>query len=372
MSDKIVNGKYTNAIIKSNDAEDYAVAQIEQLCNLRAMENSKIICMPDIHPGKVAPIGFTCKLPDENPLMPALIGNDIGCGVLCAEVKIKGKPDFKKLDTVIRENIGIRHVAKKSLIEGYYLDHIANIDFDKSVNTLCTLGGGNHFIELDQDKKGRYFLVIHSGSRNFGAAIYDYYMKLAQKESEEGTPFELSYLTDNDSKRKYILDCQSAYIFAQDNRMLILDNICKNMKWKQTNYIIDTAHNSLTKVSDHTIINKGSICYMNRDSDIAIPINMRDGVLIVRAKKDYDHSSWNWSTSHGSGRVLSRSEVKDHHTVSEFKKAMEGIYSPSISKDTLDEAPFAYRSKDIILNQIENMNIVNQLKPVYNYKGGSK
>lgn len=390
-----VEGKYTTAKITTDDAEEYAIAQVKQLCDLEWMKDSMIICMPDIHPGKVAPIGFTCNQPMYSPIMPALIGNDIGCRVTTVKLEMKKKPEWKKLDTVIRENIPVG-MKKRDKIHPFYDKWYekcgekihAKIKLEGS--SMGTLGGGNHFIEVDIDEEGSYYLTVHTGSRSIGTYVYEYWQDQADLETNGNgvgrtVPRELTYLSDPDSKYKYLEDVDACDSFSATNHYAIISDICKHMKWdydnseeskSKLNYIT-RSHNIIRKEftlpetgQEFIMIRKGASKGWEGDN-VIIPINMKDGIILGTV---WDNDPmYNLSVPHGGGRILARSEVANHHTVNEFKTVMNGIYSPTISKDTLDEAPFAYRTMDQMLPLLEDIIEVKKiLKPVYNYKGGSK
>lgn len=385
-----VEGKYTTAKIMTDDVEQHAIAQVKQLCDLEWMKDSEIVCMPDIHPGKVATIGFTCIQPISAPIMPALVGNDIGCSVTTVKLHIKRKPEWKKLDTVIRDNIPTG-MNKRSKIHSFY--DIWSEDHENQIHakiklegsSMGTLGGGNHFIEVDIDDEGNYYLTIHTGSRTIGTRVYEYWQEQADLETNGNgvgrtVPRELTYLSNPDSKYKYLEDAEACEDFARYNHLAIIHDICQEMKWDyEMEYgkdlkMIHSTHNNIERLHYETgnysyIIRKGAISSYD-DAYIVIPINMKDGIIIGKSKGNPDY---NYSAPHGGGRILARSEVANHHTVNEFKTVMNGIYSPTISKDTLDEAPFAYRTMDQMLPLLEDIIEVKKiLKPVYNYKGGSK
>lgn len=380
-----VQGEYTDATIISDNVEQYAIDQIKQLCDLPWMEGNKIVCMADIHPGKVSTIGFTMKMKSETlkPIMPSIVGNDIGCGVTTVKLHTRRKKiEFQKLDTVIRDNIPTGFSKRNSSHRFYdmwrnkynYENYIhANFNEDKVAVSLGTLGGGNHFIEVDQDEDGEYYLTIHSGSRSLGAAVYQHYMELADLETNGNgvgreIPRELSYLKESLSQFYYLQDVRNCIKFAFYNRLAIIDDICKNMKWDYDN-AIDCFHNYIDEGEDtnyRVIIRKGAIG-ANPGQDVIIPINMKDGIIIGKGKSTEEY---NYSAPHGSGRVGSRKAIKETHTLKEYKTVMNGVYSPTICKETLDEAPFAYRQMDDVLESIkEVVEIEKIIKPVYNYKG---
>ncbi|MBE5957916.1 MAG: RtcB family protein [Lachnospiraceae bacterium] len=381
---KIINGIYSSAnIFTTNNAETaiepYALKQIQLLCDNKTTENTKIAIMPDVHPGIVGTIGFTSTI--GKMLMPNLLGNDIGCGMLLAQIKTKNV-EFKKMDSLIRENIPSGTDIRK------YVHRFAdNFDFSnlrcgkhiqekRSLLSLGTLGSGNHFIEIDKDGNNNIYVIIHSGSRHLGKEVTDYYIKRGQEalhKNEIDIPFEMTYLED-ELLNDYIHDVMIVQQFASINRKIILDEIIKGMKWK----IIDRyecIHNyidcddEIIKAFHAPILRKGAIS-AKKDEKVIIPINMRDGVILGIG---LGNDEWNQSAPHGAGRIMNRSDVKSHFTVSAYKKEMKGIYSSCIGSATLDEAPFAYRNIDDIANAIKDtVHITDILTPIYNFKGGDK
>lgn len=369
---KVVDGKYTNAFVYTDLVEDYALAQIKQLCDQPAFEGCKVRIMPDIHPGKVGPIGFTSTVGEY--VMPAVIGIDIGCGMTMAKIR-KGRADFGKLDTVIRERVPSGFDKRNKLHRFVDEFDISELKCAKHINTktimssLGTLGGGNHFIELDKDEEGDIYIVIHSGSRHLGKEVAEYYLSTGNnvlKEKGLDVVYELTWL-EGDLKDDYLHDMAIVQDFAYLNRLAMLDEITDGMKWK-TEDAINCIHNYVDFSSDIPIMRKGAIL-AKKDEDVIIPVNMRDGIILGKGRGNPD---WNMSAPHGAGRILNREQVKNNYTVSMFKKEMEGIHSICIGKDTLDEAPFAYRSIEDIIPYIgETVEITEIIKPIYNYKAGS-
>lgn len=370
---KTVNGICTSAKIFTDSIEDYALAQIKMLCDNEAFRGSKIRIMPDVHPGKVGTIGFTATV--EKRVLPNVVGIDIGCGVTIAQLKQK-KIEYQKLDAVIRERIPSGYAIRKKahrfkdridLGELYCCRHINESKADMS---LGTLGGGNHFIEIDQNDQGVLYVVIHSGSRHLGKDVTEYYLREGQRyliENDIRIPYELTWL-EGELKTRYLHDIRIVQEYAAVNREAILDELVKGMKWK----IIEqysSMHNYIADTDNGSILRKGAVSAL-KNEPVIIPINMKDGVIIGIGKGNAD---WNYSAPHGAGRILKREEVKQKYTVSAFRSVMKGIYSSNINKKTLDEAPFAYRSleeiKDLIGDSVE---IKTVLKPVYNYKAGSE
>ena len=375
-----LNGKYAQAYIMCDDAmenfqvDEVAKSQVKMICDNEVSYGAKIRVMPDVHPGKVGPIGLTMSVGDK--ILPALVGVDIGCGMLATKLG-KIRNDFKKLDTVIRDNIPVGFGLRKDVhthadrVELKYLKCFSHIRLEKALLSLGTLGGGNHFIELDIAENGEVYIIIHTGSRHLGKEVAEYYMKLGQESLKEkgisDVPFEMTYLCGS-LMEDYLHDLKIVEEYAILNRKIIAAEIIKKMKWKVIEEI-SCYHNYVDFSSDQVILRKGAIS-ARIDEKVIIPINMKEGVLLGRG---LGNEEWNSSAPHGSGRVLSREAVNSSHTVSEFKKEMKGIYTTCISRDTLDEAPFAYRGIDYIKAAIKDtVEVENVLTPIYNYKGGDR
>ena len=374
-----IYGKYTNAIVYTTENEQYAIdeyarKQLQMICDHPSTEGSKIRVMPDVHPGKVGTIGLTMTVGDS--LLPSLVGVDIGCGMTLAKIKQK-KIECQKLDTVIRENVPVGGKVRKtchklsSMIELEKLYCYKAIDAIKAEQSIGTLGGGNHFIEGDQDEEGALYIVVHSGSRHLGMEVTNYYLREGQRVSQMKKQGHASYdmtCLEGEMLEHYLHDLELVQNFARYNREAMIDEIVRGMKWK----VLDSytcIHNYIDFSEDVPVLRKGAISAKTGEK-VIIPINMRDGIILGTGLGNAD---WNCSAPHGSGRIYKRSEVKEHHTVSEFKKAMEGIYSICINKDTLDESLFAYRSIEDILHVIgETATVDNVIKPVYNFKAGGE
>ncbi len=370
---KTVNGVYTSAKIFTDTIEDYALAQIKQLCDYEAFKGCKIRVMPDVHPGKVGTIGFTAVIDEK--LLPNVVGIDIGCGITIAKLKQK-RMEYQKLDTVIRENVPSGYQVRKNVHR--FSDEIMLSDLwcrrhiheEKAKLSLGTLGGGNHFIEIDRDQEGFLYVTIHSGSRHLGKEVTEYYLREGQKylkQKGKNVPYELTYL-EGGLKDAYIHDTQVLQKFAELNRKVILDEIVKGMKCK-IQEIFTSVHNYLDICEEGIILRKGAVS-ARKGELVIVPINMRDGVLLGTG---LGNAEWNYSAPHGAGRLIKREYVKNQFTVSDFKAQMKGIHCSCIGKDTLDEAPFAYRGMNEIMEQIVNtIKIDQKLLPVYNFKSGNQ
>ena len=374
-----IKGKYTDATIMClGDApgetiDQYAVAQVQMIADNEASRGCTIRVMPDVHPGKIGPIGLTMTIKDM--VIPSLVGVDIGCGMSMVKLG-KVRKDFQKLDAVIRERVPAGFDVRKdihSLAVEFDLDDLRcskSVRNDKALLSLGTLGGGNHFIELDEDKKGNAYLIIHSGSRHLGKEVADFYVtkgyRYLRDHGRDDVPVELVFLT-GELLDDYLHDVRIVQKYAELNRRIMLKEICKGMKWKPVEEQ-NCIHNYVDMSGDEPILRKGAIS-AKENEDVIIPINMRDGVILGKGR---GNEEWNYSAPHGAGRVASRKEVLDSHTVSEYKSTMKGIYSSCIGKETLDEAPFAYRNLEYVKEAIKDtVEITEILTPVFNYKGGN-
>ena len=372
-----IYGKYTNAKVYTVENElysldEYARKQLQMICDNPVAQDSKIRVMPDVHPGKVGTIGLTMTVKDV--ILPSLVGVDIGCGMTIAKIKTKAL-QFQQLDSVIRENVPVGSAIQRK--EHKFADRIdlSKLKSAKSISeakaklSIGTLGGGNHFIEVDKDEEGNYYLTVHSGSRHLGIEVAEYYLRAGQKEMQRKkqgyASYEMTSLT-GELMEDYLHDLEIIQDFARINREAIIESIVKGIKWKiEDSFCV--VHNYVDFSGNDPLLRKGAISAKDGER-VIIPINMRDGIILGTG---LGNSEWNYSAPHGAGRIYRRSEVAEHHTVSEFKKAMEGIHSICINKDTLDESPFAYRKIDDIAKVIrDTVRIDKIIKPVYNYKAG--
>lgn len=368
---KEVNGIYNSALIFTDDVEDYAAAQIKGICNNPIFKNSVIRIMPDVHPGKYCTIGTAMTI--EEKVIPYMVGMDIGCGMTCVELKTKAI-EFQKLDAVIGKSIpsgmairgSLHHFAEKADLER--LRCRRHVQIERALLSLGTLGGGNHFIEVDRAADGRCYLVIHSGSRRLGAEVAQYYQNRAfeqQKMKGLDLAFPCAYV-EGEEFLDYIHDLEIVQEFAALNRACMAREIIKGMKFKETGRF-DTVHNYISRHGNGYMLRKGAVS-AGKGEPLLIPVNMKDGALLCEGRGNV---KWNCSAPHGSGRIASRTETKQVHTVSEFKMEMKGVYCSVVGRDTLDEAPFAYRRLEQIRRQIgETAEIKEILRPVYNFKAG--
>lgn len=375
-----IKGKYTTAkIFTTHNAETaidkYAIAQIQALCDNPVNAGCKVVVMPDVHPGVVGTIGYTQTV--QQAILPNVVGIDIGCGMTLEKIRGRVK-EFQKLDAVIREQIPVGFCIREHahrMADGIDLErlHCADhIQLDKAYRSVGTLGGGNHFVELDQDKEGNTYLVIHSGSRHLGKEVTEYYIAEGEKRLKRkglDIPHEMTYL-EGELMQDYLEDLQIVQQFADLNRQVMLTEIVRGMKWKvQESYscihnYVESAEQTYTRTP---IIRKGAISAKNGEK-VIIPINMQAGIILGTGR---GNDGWNQSAPHGAGRIYKRSDVKQKFTVSQYKKAMQGIYSTCINESTLDEAPFAYRNLEDIAEVLgETVTIENVIRPIYNFKAG--
>lgn len=364
---KITN-QYNTAIVYSDVIDPGAEGLLRALCGSPLTQGSKIRIMPDVHAGKGCAVGTTMTLSEY--AAPGLVGVDIGCGMTVLKVRGR-KPELQHLDKLIRERVPAgrtvrssgslhRFAAQANLAK---LDCARHIMESKALRSVGTLGGGNHFIELDKGQDGAFWLIIHSGSRHLGVEVAQHYQEAAFKQCPPGTPYEFAYASGG-LLEAYLHDMRLTQEFAALNRQAIADEIVRGMKFDVLEQF-DTIHNYID--TETRILRKGAVS-AQQDELLLIPLNMRDGCLLCRGKGNPD---WNFSAPHGAGRLFSRSEAKQSFTVSQFKKEMHGVYSTSICRATLDESPMAYKPMQDIIRQIEpTVEVLERLTPVYNFKAG--
>lgn len=403
-----VKGKYNTAKVFTDNLEESGRVQIVRLCDQPYAEGSKIRMMPDVHAGAGCTIGTTMTITDK--ICPNLVGVDIGCGmetlIIKADSPVSENFDPEKLDKCIRKNIPVgREVRKGNHLHKY----VEEINFDEiccikaniknAMRSMGTLGGGNHFIECDRDEKGNLYIVVHSGSRHLGLEVANYYQDMAWKqlnhtqeadirdaikalkaegrESEIETllpgiknavhtdiPESLAYV-EGQLFEDYINDMKSLQKFAMFNRKAMIETICVGLRLDKHDIIdqFTTIHNYID--TDAMILRKGSVRALKGEK-LLIPINMRDGSLVCIGKGNED---WNYSAPHGAGRVMGRKEARYKLKMEDFENSMKGIWSSTVCKDTIDEAPMAYKNMDEIVKNIDpTAEIVNIIKPIFNFK----
>jgi len=368
-----VKGQYNTARIFADNIEEEAIGQIITLCNQAIFKEKRVRIMPDVHAGKGCVIGFTAELSDQ--VIPNLIGVDIGCGMLSTNLGPQ-RIDFEKLDHFIRNSIphGFKKHTNakarnfpKSLIK--QLNQTCNdlkLEYGDHLRSIGTLGGGNHFIEINKDRNGNHWLVIHSGSRNFGLKVATTHQQKAVKYCQSQglkLPKDLSFLEGSD-KAVYFEHMQVAQHFASLNRATMTERILQFLNMRDAHDQFETIHNYIN--FNDNIIRKGAIS-SNYGEKVLIPLNMRDGSIIAIGK---GNSDWNNSAPHGAGRLYSRHKAKAIIPLDDFQSSMQEVWTSSVSKHTLDEAPQAYKPAEAILEQIdETVEVIDIMRPVYNFKG---
>lgn len=403
-------GEHIMADLKifTENIEHEALNQIYTLVKQPAFSDCKIRIMPDVHAGAGCVIGFTADLGEK--VIPNIVGVDIGCGMLTTNLG-NIDIDFERLDNIIREYVPSGRkvhgeenssVASDIIEKLYCKEQLKNINWLK--RSCGTLGGGNHFIEVDNDSNNNKYLIIHSGSRNVGKQVAEIYQQMAindisgksnfkqdskkliaeykkckrereiskaikeLKQSYEANttkiPRELSYLVGK-HREMYLHDMKLCQEFAEINRRTIQSIICYYMGWEVTKETerFQTIHNYIEH--DTNIVRKGAIS-AKAGEKVLIPINMRDGCILGIGKGNED---WNYSAPHGAGRTMSRSKAKESILLEEYQKAMDGIFTTSVNTSTIDESPMAYKTMDEIIGNIKDtVEIVDIIKPIYNFK----
>ena len=386
----IYNTKHGEIKIFAKTFESEAISQILEVANSPLGENAHIRIMPDCHAGAGCVIGTTMKITDK--VCPNLVGVDIGCGVDLVQTNINFKDRLEELDNVIRKYIPFgmeTHSEEKPwpferLICWEHLDEQTKV---RAKTALGTLGGGNHFIEAYEDG----WLSVHSGSRNIGYKVAEYYQKLAEKRIKEhnsnllkeqiktieptkrekwlkenkiAIDKDLCYLTGEDME-SYLHDVSVMQSFANENRLEMLTAIVSAMGGKIQNHI-SSIHNYID--TKNMILRKGAISAQDEEI-LVIPLNMRDGLLVCKGKGNPD---WNFSAPHGAGRLYSRSQAKTIFTVEEYAKEMERIFSTCVNESTIDEAPFVYKDYQEIMECVEpTVEILDRLIPIFNFKASN-
>lgn len=392
-----INGTYENGIIFAKTIEDAAREQVQAMLNSPIAENSHARFMPDMHAGAGCVIGTTMKITDK--VCPNLVGVDIGCGMYGVFVGEKTDEEIEQLNKFCHEEIvSGRNVHSESSEDTAQTVMIARLRCRKALHDVewirCsnkTLGGGNHFIELDQGKDGCW-LIVHTGSRNLGKQVAEYYQQKAvdtcyagyederraiiEQYKAEGRRSEiqkvlssmkkppiigLEYLTGEDME-DYLHDMNLVQHWAKVNRHALINQILEGLDWEAV-HEIETIHNYID--IENKILRKGAISAQKGEVCL-IPLNMRDGTLICVGK---GNEEWNYSAPHGAGRLMSRAQARQQISLESFQESMEGIVSSSVCEETIDESPFAYKNYQEIMEVIEpTVKIVERIIPVFNYK----
>ncbi|MGN1139000.1 MAG: RtcB family protein [Ruminococcus sp.] len=396
-----IKGKVNTAICYATVVEEGAIQQIRRMCDYDFTADSRIRIMPDVHAGKGCTIGTTMTITDK--AVPNIVGVDIGCGMYTVELGQVDIP-FEKVDEAAHFIPSGRNTWE-GRIERFNLTGLRcyrNLNHTKRLEkSLGTLGGGNHFIEIDVASDGTKYLIIHSGSRNLGKQVAEYYQRLAveldmgkadyfekrdelirtykeqgrrseiqsaleimEKEwqaKDSSTPEDLcclygTYLED------YLHDVEICQQFAKRNREKMAEIILQRTGMTAIS-AFHTIHNYIN--TQEMILRKGAIA-AHKDELVLIPINMRDGSVLAKGK---GNPQWNYSAPHGAGRIMSRSQARESLDLNAYRKSMEGIYTTSVNEETLDESPMAYKSLEDIMDAIQDsVDVIEILKPIYNFK----
>ncbi len=394
-------GKFNTALCYTDTLEPTAYGQIESVCNEEAFANSKIRIMPDVHAGKGCTIGTTMTIVDK--VVPNMVGVDIGCGMYTVNLG-RVDIDLQKFDEAAH-SIPCGREVWDNIVEPFDLTRLRCYENlrhpSRLAKSLGTLGGGNHFIEIDADEDGNKYLIIHSGSRNLGKQVAEYYQALAidlnlgkeeyskkrediiatykaegrkseiqaalkqldqeWKSKNPTMPRELCFLY-GECMEDYLHDIRICQEFALRNRQKMAEILLEKTGLSAIESF-QTIHNYIDV--DEKILRKGSVS-AKKGEKLLIPINMRDGSLICVGK---GNEEWNYSAPHGAGRLMSRSAAFERLTMEEYEKQMAGIYTTCVNTATLDESPMAYKNMDEIVTNIEpTAEIVAHIKPIYNFK----
>lgn len=407
----ILRGKYNQAEIFTDNVDYACMDQIKNLLNCHAFENEQIRIMPDCHAGTGCVVGYTQTL-RTGKVCVGLVGCDIGCGMSYVKVNSLNVEQVSRaiqkyvpsgFDIHKSGELPTKHVNRVIDLMDKINAPLDNVRRARIWNSIGTLGGGNHFIEVDRcEETGDLYLVVHTGSRNLGLQVFKYWHAVAERETKKGDadlslliaklkeegrhseieaeiakakenrphiPKEFSYL-EGASAEKYMHDMELCQEFAEDNRRLILTTILSKvgaLSKETENGIRSTIHNYID--TENRIIRKGAIS-AQAGEEVLIPMNMRDGSLLCIGK---GNENWNFSAPHGAGRIMSRSQAKKNISMDEYRKSMKGIYSTSISKSTLDESPMAYKPAEEIEALIgDTVEVKFHLKPIFNFKAGSE
>lgn len=396
-----IQGAHNTAVCYCTALDKTAVGQIKAICDLPVFADSKIRIMPDVHAGMGCTIGTTMTITDK--VVPGMVGVDIGCGMETVRIAQR-EIDFAVLDALIRSEIpcgrNIRSIPHPlhTLIDISLLRCVSKVKLDRARRSIGTLGGGNHFIEVDRGQTGTLYIVIHSGSRHIGNEVAKYYQNegfyalcgdarfqlddIIARMKTEGNAKEIHKTVKELKKRRakltpvpkdlahvqgrlfddYIHDMKIIQYFAVLNRKAMMGAILSGMDLTVVEQFT-TIHNYID--TEAMILRKGAVS-AKAGEKLLIPLNMRDGSLICIGRGNED---WNCSAPHGAGRLLSRKDAFNSLSMEEYKAEMAGIYSTSVLPDTLDESPMAYKSIDEIIKQIEpTATIIERIKPVYNFK----
>ena len=396
-----IKGKVNTAICYAKVIEDEAINQIRRMCDYDMTAGSKIRIMPDVHAGKGCTIGTTMTIVDK--AVPNVVGVDIGCGMYTVNLG-KGEIDFEKLDEAchfIPSGMNVWE-GRQERFDLTKLQCYRNLkDTRRLERSLGTLGGGNHFIEVDEAEDGIKYLIIHSGSRNLGKQVAELYQKLAvdldrgygeyfEKRDEiirtykeqgrrkeiQGALKELHFQVYESQPSMPDSLCYLSGKYLEDylHDIVVCQSFARRSREKMTEIILErtgmtgadgfhTIHNYID--TDEMILRKGAIA-AHKGENVLIPINMRDGSVLAVGK---GNPEWNYSAPHGAGRIMSRTKAKNELSLDQYKEEMAGVYTTSVNENTLDEAPMAYKSLEDIIDVIrESVDVIDVMKPIYNFK----
>lgn len=377
-----IEGEYCTATVFAKSLDSGATGLVKAFCDNKVSENSKLALMPDAHAAKGCCVGTVLE---SDKIFPGLIGGDIGCGILVLEVETRRKIELEQLDKLIHERIPsgmkIHDTIKPQHVSSfdYGINSLnslkINIDANKVIRSIGTLGGGNHFIEVgvseNYPEKNKYFITIHTGSRSLGQYVCKHFQDKAHKLHPE-VPYEFAYFDadDKDEIIQFQIAMDRVYEYANINRVVIGSIIVDSLKTTHVNKY-NIIHNCCTVIGREnklfTRTFKGAIA-AGSTYPVFIPINMKDGILKCVG---LDNKDWLGAAPHGAGRLMTRTEALQSFTVNAFKKRMQGVYSSTVSKETLDECPMAYKPMDEIIETIkDSVEITDRIIPIYNFKAG--
>jgi RNA-splicing ligase RtcB len=401
MSNTTEIGENAYIYLPKNKIDQDTITLAKKMSQSPVFANIRI--MPDCHSSSYCCVGMTSKIEDK--VIPQIVGGDIGCGISCLNLNtVVKEKHYAKIDTIIKSlipmgeknhripittddmmntiytkcNVKLEKLKQRfpeypfsqfQYNDNYYKRLIerakSNVSSSNYLKSMGTLGGGNHYIEFNQEENGNCYLTVHCGSRHMGQAICNYHQdKIKSKKEYHKSEFLQNYLDETDMV-DYLIDMVFAQEFASKNRSVIIERICTELNYAfNESRIIESIHNYIG--FDRFILRKGAIA-ANKNELCIISLNMRDGILLCKGK---GNSNWNYSSAHGCGRLMSRKDARMTFTMKEYKENMKDVYSSCVCKETLDEIPTAYKDVEFIKELIgDSVEIVKQLRPIINIKG---
>ncbi|MBU1379595.1 RtcB family protein [Myxococcota bacterium] len=375
----LIQGKLTKAAVFAIEMDEYTTNQLMSMLENPVFEDARVAIMPDVHAGKGTLVGLTTTF--NRLIAPAVIGSDIGCGILAVNTGLEAV-DYPKFDTFVRRNIRIGHSINKNPRFDYFtpedslkrlIDEICPEMEDRVLRSVGTLGGGNHFLELDKDSSGSIWLVIHSGSRTLGQQVCDFYLKKAREwfrknYNSEEIPWRLEFMPVDEGGEEYLKHMAITQQYAVLNRNVMAYVILSEYFGLDPSVLetVSSIHNYFN--FEDNVVRKGAIS-AHKGEKLIIPLNMRDGAIMGIGK---GNPEWNNSAPHGAGRMLSRMQAKKAVSIEDFQKSMEGIFTTCVHQGTIDESPMAYKNGEMIINAVgPTVDITNRLLPVWNFKAAS-